>query len=349
MKKHIYKIVSLALACIVALTSLAGCSSAITPSAQDIKVVGTVGAYEVLYEELYFLVNSYRSGLEDKYGEYQKLDAEKAAQFDEELRELVYTNIVTNYAILALCEQNGLTLEDDGLEKRVEEYVEATIEKEFGNSKSEYKKSLEAYGLTDHYFRFTVSVDLLYSDLLTKLLEEGKIEDDDEKIKEIVKNEFVRTWHIMITNDEGESVEDNRKKAEEALAKYRDGSMSMYKLIGSAYNEDYSLTELDGFYFTKGSMEEAYENAAFALEVGEVSDVVEAAGTNTKGESVSAFYIIQRLEIEDDYIEKNLPALEEKYRESVIYTMVEEKGNELSFIPNDYAKSLTLATISSKG
>ncbi len=343
---RIRRILAALCALVFVVTALASCS--LKSSAEDLKVVGTVAGYDVLYEELRFLASSYKKGLEDKYGEYENLSADKTMAFDEELRELVYTNIVTNYAILSICKENGLALDDEGLDKRVDEKVESVIKNDFGGKKKEYKKSLEEYGITDHYYRFTVSVDLLYSDLLIKLINEGKIENDSEKIADIVKKEFVRTWHIMVTNDSGEDTEANRAKIEEALSKYRDGSMGMYELIGSKYNEDYSLTELDGFYFAKGSMDADYENAAFSLDVGEVSDVVEAMGTNTKGETVSAFYIIQRLEIEDEYVKENIGSLSEKYQNAAVYSMLEKKKTEINFIPNEFAKSLILSQIGSE-
>ena len=171
---------------------------------------------------------------------------------------------------------------------------------------------------------------------MTKLLEKSDVVNDNQKMKDIVKSEFARTWHIAVINDKGESIEQNRAKAEEALAKLRDGSMSMYKLIGSQYNEDISITDLDGIYFARGSMEQEYEKAAFALEVGAVSDVVETDG---------AFYVIQRLEIEDAYVEKNLYDLREKYIGSVIYEKLEKKKNELKFEPNEFAKELDIANL----
>lgn len=344
--KGIVRAMCALLSCVFMLLSFASCSNApISSSKEALRVVGTVGSYEVLYDELYFLVNSYRSGLEKKYGEYEKLDAENAKKFEDELREQVYSSVVIHYATLSLCAERGLTLEDEGLEKRVQDYVDSVVDSDFGSSHSAYRESLDDYGLSDRYVRFTAAVDLLYVDLMTKMLEDGLIIDDDESIKQIVKNDFARTWHIMISNDEGESVEENRKKAEEALSKYRDGSMSMYKLIGSVYNEDLSLTDLDGLYFARGSLDEKYEEAAFSLAVGEVSDIVETVGTNAQGQTVDVFYIIQRLEIEDAYVEKNLASLKEKYRESVMYAMLEKRCDELTFIPNDYASSLTLSTL----
>ena len=136
--KAILKAVSLALVFIFALSSLCACSS----SPDEEKVVGKVGKYDVCYDELYFLASSYKVGLEAKYGEYAKLGEADAKKFDEELRQLVYTNVVTNYAILSLCEKEDLTLDDDGLDKRVDEYVDKLIESEFGGKKKEYKENL---------------------------------------------------------------------------------------------------------------------------------------------------------------------------------------------------------------
>ncbi len=328
------RIISLLLVLVFLVMSLSSCAPTKT------KTVGNVGEYEVLYEELYFLAFSYKAGLEAKYGEYEKLDESKAKQFADELRELVYSNIVTNYAILSLCKEEGLTLKSDGLVKRVDDYVEKFIATEFKSDKTAYKDSLKQYGMTEHYFRFVSSVDILYSDLMTKLLENSEVVNDNQKMKDIVKGEFARTWHIAVINDEGESIEQNRAKAEAALAKYRDGSMSMYKLIGSQYNEDISITDLDGVYFARGSMDESYEEAAFALDVGEVSDVIETAG---------AFYVIQRLEIEDAYVEKNLYDLKEKYIGSVIYEKLEKKKTELKFEPNEFAEGLDIASLEEPG
>lgn len=339
-KKKASRAIALALVLIISLSALSSCAST-----KDKRVVGKVGDYEVYYEELYFLTTSYKGGLEAKYGEYSSLDAENAKKFDDELRELVYSNITTNYAILSLCADNGLTLDGDGLDQRVDEYIDDLISFSFGGKKREYKRSLKEFGLTDHYVRFTAAVDILYSDLQTKLLENSEIEQDDDKIRQIVKDEFARTWHIMIFNDLGDSVEDNRAKADEALSKCRSGAMSMYKLIGSAYNEDLSIADLDGIYFARGGLDEAYEAAAFALEVGEVSDVIEVTATNPQGQTVGAFCIMQRLEIEDEYITENIVELKQKYVDSKIFTMLEEKEQTLVFTPNDFTETLVISTI----
>lgn len=330
---------------IILASALCSCSSApIRSSKEELAVVGTVGNYEVLYEELYYLTANYRSSLEEKYGKYTTLDADTAALFEQELRETVYSNIVTNYAILELCRAEGLTLESSELDSRVQEYIDEMIESDFDGKTSNYKKNLKEYHLTDHFVRENARVDLLYSDLMTALLKKNVIADDDTEVLGKIKNEFAHTYHIAIFNDAGDDVSANRAKAEEALAKYNSGEKSMYQLIGSSYNEDLSDTTGDGYYFAKGSMDEQYETAAFALEEGQISGIVEGKGVHN-GKNVSCFYIIKRLPLEDKYLEENFAELEQAYRDAVIYGMLEDKKAELTFVPNDYARSLTLSTI----
>ena len=345
MRKMKYiRILSLLLASLFCLMSFSSCAVS-----GELRTVGTVGEYDVAYEELYFLANSYKTNLESKYGAYGELNSEDKVAFDEELKELVYSNIITNYAILTLCKEEGITPESDGISERVDEYIGLIIESNFDGSKSEYKDSMKMYNLTDHYVRFTSAVDIIYSDFLAKELEKSEDELSDEELSNIVKNEFARTWHIMIFNDAGESREANLAKAEEALSKLRDGSMTMYKLIGSAYNEDLSLTTLDGIYFAKGTRDSAYENAAFSLEVGGVSDVIELSYVNPQGSSVNAFCILQRLEIEDAYVKENSVGLRDEYVNSKISAKLEDVKKNLEFKPNEYGASLNLSELEDVG
>ena len=111
MKKLLIKIMSLSLCAVMLALSLVSCAAGrtIKPTAQDIEVVGQVGGFDVLYEELRYVTLFYKQQLEDKYGKGIWDDAATAQKYSGELYELVTRNITANYAVLSLCAEVGIT------------------------------------------------------------------------------------------------------------------------------------------------------------------------------------------------------------------------------------------------
>lgn len=359
MKSVFIKGITLILLVAVLATNLISCESRAIKSNEDaLAAVGTVGEYEVSYEELYFLTHTYSAFLDATYGadasvSDKKITVEEDGEnkevvlseyYAEELRELIYENIVSNYAVLTLAKESGLSLDSEDMKEKIQISLDAYIESDFGGKRSEYKKWLKSEGITDNYVRFTLGVDHLYSALVTEYLKTGIISDDNDYVNGYIRENFVRTWHIMISNEDGSSA--NYDRAAEALEILKSGEKSMYKMIGSKYNDDLTPGTLDGHYFTRGTMDEAYEKAAYALEVGEVSDIVASVGKDN-GRTIDCYYIIQRLELEDAYIEKNFESLKSDYYISVVYDMVDELKSSLNFKFNEYGSSLNILSLKS--
>ncbi len=83
--------------------------------------------------------------------------------------------------------------------------------------------------------------------------------------------------HVLISTQEKEgeepvNVEEKRALAEEILAKAKAGED--FDALVAEYNEDPGQTE-EGYTFGPGEMQKAFEEAAFALGVDEISDIVE--------------------------------------------------------------------------
>ena len=307
--------------------SLVGCKvNKLAPDSLSVTPVGTVGGYEVTYDELYFLAKSYHS----------------EGMTEDELKELVYNNIRTHYAILSLAEQYELEIESDELDDEVDAYVNEVAEGLGGASA--YKQFLKDSDSTDNFTRFTVRCNLLYEKLPMALAQAGELLVEEDAVIDYIVNNFVRTRHFMIANNEGDDPAKNLALIEDALDDVRDGRITVYKLIGGKYNEDL-LIPGNGYTFGRGSMEQAYEDAAFALEVGEVSNIVTAMGKLASGEYVECYYIIERLELDKEYVKENFASLESQYSGSVAAKMVEDRKNELSFTPNDFGASLTLTDL----
>lgn len=332
------KLLALLLCLLLSASTLPACSDGrpIKGTDKELTVVGTVSGFEVLYEELLCVTQLYRDQLEATYGEGIWDDPTTAEEHRAELEELVARNITANYAVLSLCREVQIDYENSTIQDAVDEYIDELAD-ELGG-RSAYKEALAEQGLTDHFLRFTVAVDYCQNELYYVYTQDlGLIESSEDAIYDIIMSgEFVRTLHVYIQNDEGDDVEANRAKAADVKAQL-DAGADIKKLIGSSVNEDLSLTTTDGYYFTRGEMVAAYEEAAFSLEVGGISDVVETYG---------GFYIIQRLELEPQYVLTHLSSLATQYQYAQLNSFIDERQSELQIEYNDYGASLDLTTLS---
>lgn len=337
MKKLLIKIAAFMLCVVMLALSLVSCSAGrpIKASEQDLTVVGKVGDFDVLYEELRYVTLFYKLQLEDKYGEGIWDDAATAQKYSEELYELVTRNITANYAVLSLCAEVGITTDAKEIQESVTNYINEMAE-ELGG-RSEYKKQLKAENATDHFLRFTIAVDYCQNELYYSYTQDlGLIETDFEKIYDyIMADNFVRTIHVYIQNDKDDDIEKNRAAAEDVVEQIKNGE-SINKLIGSSVNEDFDLTTTDGYYFGRGEMLQSYEDAAFALDINEVSDVVETP---------TGFYVIKRLPLESSYVMQHLTTLMDQYQYSELNKYIDERQAQLSIEFNDYGKGLDLTAI----
>ena len=96
-------------------------------------------------------------------------------------------------------------------------------------------------------------------------------------------------------------------------------------------------------------MDEAYENAAYELEVGETSGIVPSIGKDAAGNQVNCYYIIQRLELDNSYIEKNFEELKSSYHASMVYDRINELSESLKFTPNEIGEALNLLELEPVG
>lgn len=330
-----------ALMLILALSSCKGRALSQTKLAKT--EVGKVGEYSVLYEELYFLAKNYTEGL-------KKLYPDDTEALNKAIWERINEKITENYAILTLCKENGIVYDEKALAADVKASIAKDIEAEYDGNRSEYYKSQEEVGLTDHYVRFITGVNMLYGQLGTKYKTSGVIPNTDKELVEYIQKNFVHTWHIAVFVNEGDDREQKLAKIKEAEALLENGT-SMYELIGSKYNEDVTpdyLSDAYGYYFPRGVMDEKYEEASFSINVGS-HVIVESKAQNNQGQYVECFYLIERLSTtsEDSIaeIEKNLHTLSDSVADSILYEEKEKVRKTLSFEPNEFALSLNISEL----
>ncbi len=331
------RVVSFVLATAFIVLALSGCGyRAFSADEEDVRTVGSVAGYDVPYDELFCLTMTYREALKKTYGSDAFDTPEGRALHREELEELVYGAVVEKYAILVLSEEIGYGADD--VDAMVDEDMKELVSSLGGMH--EYKKMLHEHYMTDRYARFATAVRILENNLLYSYINNlGLIESDVEKVYDAVMKDSVcaRTHHIAVFKENGRTDAENREKIAEVQAKLDAGKD--FDVLMEQYGEDKDQTE-NGYYFMRGEMQEAYENAAFSLSVGDVSDVVETE---------SGYFLIRREEKETEYVMMNCfgegSPLYDAYQYYTFLGLVEDTRETLTFQPNSYCSSLDLTEL----
>ncbi len=331
MKKLFLRVALLTLALLL----LVGCGGVkpIAPTEDDLRVVMQASGYDVCYDEVRYYAINLKRQMAEYHGSDIWADAKTAEPYMEELRTGIEDMSRYNAAVLSLCAEYGISITEPMIEEAIADEVEALVE-ELGGMK-EYKAALDEYAMTDRLFRYMTGITLCETELYNVLLTLDILDRSDEGARAFFASEdFIRTVHIYISNDTGESVDENRAEAESVLKQLKDGA-DFDKMIGS-HSEDFFMTTKDGYYFARGEMSAEYENAAFALAENAFSDVIETA---------DGFYIIRRLPKEESYITANFETLKTRYLSATFYRIIEERRDEITLTQTEFGQALSLRDI----
>mgnify|MGYP003318224590 CR=1 FL=1 len=294
----------------------------IKPTEQELRTVGTVGGFEVPFEELRYLACNMAMSMSmaDPNVDWKLADPQN------QLIDFVNDAITYNYAVLSLCREVGLELGEEEILKSVQEEIELMVADEFGGKMDDYRAMLTKNYLTDHYVRFCYEIDKLTNELFYVYTQDLELFDYDDAASflahAVEDGVLLRTTHICVSG------ENALEKANECYEKLEAGA-DFDEMIGK-YSSDYETTEV-GYYFSVGEMNEDYENAALATAVGSYSAVTKC------GEE---YYIIKRLQPEDEFVTMNLDELFKYYRYAQMNGAIADRQAALSFDLNDYGKTL---------
>ncbi len=353
-KNKLLRTLACAMALLMLALALCSCSDEIKPvesSEQEMRVVGKCDEYDIYYEELRFVTNTYKAQLEQKYGKGIWDDARTAEKYRGELEQLVMENLKANYAILTGCKNLMVNTNDKEIDEYVQEQIEllvnqSTAEGGFGGDFDAYLQWLADNGLTDHYLRFVYRASYLESAMYYALVDGGIFEYGEKNFSEyldyvLAGEEYARTIHVYIpVEDESkrDSYYDTAKAIADELAECTDDDERyslMCQHIGSAVNKDLTITQA-GYYFTYNEMGEEYENAAFALDEYEVSGVVEYSG---------GYYVIMRMPIEELHVLMYGEQLLQYYQSAKMGEYQDGIKENMTVELNEYGKSLDLTNL----
>lgn len=287
-----------------------------------------VGAYEVDFGTYRCLYLTYRDELKKEYTENGDTDT---AALDKEIRSRISDDVRHMYAVISLAADHGYSLTSSDVISVADTYI-AEMKAYCESSDMDFEKTLEDGYMNEDIFTFLLRSRALNDVLNVALVSDGgEIEDNDEKLLEIFNgDDMIRVLSVFIENDDGEDVEANRALALEVVEKYKGGA-DFNELI-KKYSEDY----YGDFYITRGEKIDVFDTAAFALDEGEISDVV----TSDDG-----FYVILRVGKDAGYIEDNFDTLKSQYQYVRYNEKIEARMNSLAVSESAYVKSLSYEEI----
>lgn len=241
----------------------------VAPDAVVARVEGTVITGEMLNQQLNALIQQYS----------MQIPPEQLQQLRPMLRQQAVESLINQDLLLREALRQEITPTEEEIEAQIEEIIAQFP------SRAAFESQMGMAGMTMDVLREDIRRNLK----IQKLVEDQfppDIEATDEEIEafyfenteQFEQPEQVEASHILIQLTPGETEEARAAKVEqlEALRERIEEGEDFADLAREA-SEDVGSAERGGHlgFFGRGQMIPAFEEAAFALEPGELSDVVE--------------------------------------------------------------------------
>ncbi len=328
-----------------AVSALVSCGNGIKPkerTEEESRVMGTCSGQTVYYDEVRWCTLNTRDDMAAEYGSEIWTDAALTAQYRDELNRRVREAICNDYhAVYAMADEYYLgggaaMFSEEKIVEAVNESVNSTAEEAGG--KKEYFKGLEEAYLTDALFRFCLTAEKCATELMYILQKDlGLLASSDEEFDAFLHSDsFARTNHVYLKGLTDENLALAGSIRDSLLASQDpESELILYK---GRYDSDFTLTTTHGAYFARYTSDygNAYEQAAFALKVGEISDVVKGTG---------GYYVIMRLPVEDSWLKSNYESFCDDVVGSQFNVMLAQVKARLSFEPSEAFGALDLTSI----
>ena len=251
------------------------------------EVVMTIDGQEITAEEyLYWVAYTVDYMVSYYFGSPEAIDWS-----DTSIQEYLKTNALDAVSLYRqaqmYAEEQNITLSEEELAD-LDADIQQTIE-DLG-SQELYAERLSMSALTEAGFRSVLERFYFYSALLDRLYgESGTTPVTSQDIQDYIEaNSIYRAKHILLltkdmtTNQPLDEavIAEKKATADDLLAQLRASSapLELFDQLMNEYSEDTGLaTNPDGYTTQPGAMVSEFEDTALALEVGEISDVVESA------------------------------------------------------------------------
>ncbi len=287
----------LLLALMLVSTILIGCAegmpSADTPTAEAsaTSAAGTTEALAAVVNGQSITMENYQKQIAqvEAFFEQEGLDlqSEEGRERLAQARRQVLEQMIDQELIRQAAAEMDISISGEELESKIQEIIEQS------GGQEQFQQSLQGTGTSYEDFRQM---------LLDQLLSEAVFSAVTASIPSVA--EQVHARHILLST---------RERAEEVLARFQGGED--FAFLAREYSEDVSSRERGGDmgFFPQGMMPLEIEEAAFSLEVGEISGIIE---------SQFGFHIVQVLEREE---REMAPEIFENLRQQTFMQWLQER------------------------
>ncbi|MBR4961088.1 MAG: peptidylprolyl isomerase [Clostridia bacterium] len=294
-----------------------GCSPDLSSTKEELTPVMVIGGYEVPYELYRYVAMNHRSDYENGLDEAEAAAlwlGDEGKALLEALEADTVDTLKNLYVTISLAAEYNLTPDSTIINETVSTRMDEIYES-YDNDMDAYLDTLEPYYMNDSVYRFLTQDTVLTEELFYAMLNAGDILSNEDALRaKIQSDEFIRIKQILIGSDNGKTPEENRALAEKIHAELKKGAD--FDALIDQYGEDlYMFNNDDGYYIIRGNRYEAFEEAAFSLQIGEFSDVVETP---------AGFSILKRYEKDSSYLDAHFDALCQEYFDSAYNALLQE-------------------------
>ena len=204
------------------------------------------------------------------------------------IKQDVLTTVKQELLIENLAKKYGVTLTDE--QRAAIESEEQSFIEQYGSEEA-FEEELAKLGLRRETYERITRTNYLYQDLYKLYLTEGSAlyASNEDLAAYAAAQGYITADHILLTTVDtatgealsDEAIAEKKALAEELAEKLKnytgDDLASYFAELADEYSEDPGrASNPSGYTFTTGSMVQEFEDAAYALDEGAVSDIVES-------------------------------------------------------------------------
>lgn len=261
----------------ILLITLAGCSKEV-----EEQYVAKVNSVEISLSDYEKNLAIFRKQIEATVGsDIWTQDAGEGRTYNDLFREQILEKMIEEEVIIQDATAKGLSVSDEDVEIQFAEFKEQV------KNLPDYEQYLKDNNITDDFIRMQLRKDALIKLSKEHFLSENPVGEEDalkyyQENESEFKSEEVEASHILIkTVDDNfvslsdDEIEEARALAEDILRRAQGGED--FSELALTYSEDFASAQNGGDlgYFKRGVMVRDFEDAAFSMNEGEISDIVE--------------------------------------------------------------------------